>query len=324
MLNIEPEIANKKIIHVAVGVILGDDGRILLAKRPNSKHMGGLWEFPGGKVEPGELVTEALKRELREELAIEVERFKPLICLRHDYPDRTVRLDAWIVRGITGCARGNERQIIEWVEASRLDEYEFPEANKAILRAFTLPDRYMITGHFDEKVELFQKVSAALDKGIRLIQFRAPWLERNVYLDMARELSERVKAQSGTLLIKGDLALLQESWCHGLHLTTRQLDECTDYPKEHNGKLLAASCHDERQVKRAQALGMDFITVSPVNKTRSHPETAPLGHEMAEQLTVCAALPVYWLGGMDEVDIDVAQSKGAQGVAAIHAIWVFL
>lgn len=124
-----------KVIHVAVGVILGSDGRILLARRPDHLHMGGRWEFPGGKVEEGETVQQALARELREEVAIEVEALQPLTEIRHDYPEKTVLLDTWWVTEFAGEPQGREGQEIAWVEVSGLADYRFPDANQPIIDA---------------------------------------------------------------------------------------------------------------------------------------------------------------------------------------------
>lgn len=137
------------VVHVAVGVILNpercDEGegqgkgkhevRVLLAKRPAHTHQGGLWEFPGGKVDSGESVTAALTRELEEELAIRVEVAEPLIEIRHDYPDKSVLLDVWVVSQFSGQAKGNEGQPIEWAPVGALSDYEFPAANIDIVAA---------------------------------------------------------------------------------------------------------------------------------------------------------------------------------------------
>ncbi|USE39793.1 Nudix family hydrolase [Endozoicomonas sp. SCSIO W0465] len=312
-------VEKRKVVHVVVAVILGDDGRVLLARRPDDKHMGGVWEFPGGKVEPGEDIRQALNRELREELDIGVATFLPLIKIRHDYPDKSVLLDTWVVSGVQGDPKGNEGQLIRWVEKERLNDYEFPEANKIILRALQLPDRYMITGHFVEKETLFNNVSAALDNGIDLIQFRAHWLEQGEYLRLAQELSGFVQAAGGRLMVKGDFSLLSESWCHGLHLTSRQLGFLVKPEKRHISQLLVASCHDREQIKAAEAMLVDFITLSPVKRSTSHPETIPLGLGQAEMLTGVAKVPVFWLGGMSQGDTDLARQLGAQGIAAIQA-----
>ncbi|WHI48274.1 8-oxo-dGTP diphosphatase MutT [Microbulbifer sp. VAAF005] len=124
-----------KVVHVAVGVVTRGDGKILIARRPDHLHMGGRWEFPGGKVEVGESVQEALYRELLEEVAIEVQELQPLVEIRHDYPEKTVLLDTWQVTQFTGEALGREKQEIKWVSAGELDNFHFPDANQAIIEA---------------------------------------------------------------------------------------------------------------------------------------------------------------------------------------------
>jgi len=128
---------NKR-VHVAVAVITDKDGRILIAKRPDGVHQGGLWEFPGGKVECGESLEAALNRELIEELGIELEACEPLLEIHHDYPDKSVLLDVWRVTAFIGQAYGREQQPIRWVAPEALADYRFPEANLPILKAISL------------------------------------------------------------------------------------------------------------------------------------------------------------------------------------------
>uniref|UniRef100_Q0HQL4 8-oxo-dGTP diphosphatase n=1 Tax=Shewanella sp. (strain MR-7) TaxID=60481 RepID=Q0HQL4_SHESR len=122
-----------KRIHVAVGIILNPNGQILLAKRPEHLHQGGKWEFPGGKVEQGETVTQALIRELKEEVALIVSASEPFMALSYDYPDKQVLLDIHTVSEFTGEAQGLEGQQIAWVNKHELSQYDFPDANKPIL-----------------------------------------------------------------------------------------------------------------------------------------------------------------------------------------------
>ncbi|MEZ5530251.1 MAG: 8-oxo-dGTP diphosphatase MutT [Porticoccaceae bacterium] len=124
-----------KVVHVAAAVILGTDGSILIARRPDHIHKGGLWEFPGGKVEDGETVSDALARELDEELAIQVLAAEPLLEVRHDYPDKSVLLDVWCVSEYRGEPRGNEGQPTRWVMPTQLIDFPFPEANQPIIDA---------------------------------------------------------------------------------------------------------------------------------------------------------------------------------------------
>lgn len=123
------------LLHVAVGVILDVDQRILITRRAAHSHQGGLWEFPGGKVEAGESVQCALARELREELGIEIGAVTPLLEVQHDYSDKGVLLDVWLVREFSGTASPCEGQPLLWVDYQELQSYRFPEANSAIVEA---------------------------------------------------------------------------------------------------------------------------------------------------------------------------------------------
>lgn len=135
MPNTEPDPASPRRIHVAVGVIVNARGEILIALRPEHSHQGGLWEFPGGKVEAGETVQQALQRELREELGLEIESLRDCVEIRHDYPDKSVLLDVWWVDRFSGKPLGREGQPIRWVAAHQLREYAFPAANQPIIDA---------------------------------------------------------------------------------------------------------------------------------------------------------------------------------------------
>lgn len=122
-------------VHVAVGVILDPGQNILITRRAADTHQGGLWEFPGGKVEAGETLAKALARELREELGIEIGRSTPLLEIRHDYGDKVVLLDVHVVWEFTGEARGLEEQPLAWVAPQALTHYAFPAANVPIVEA---------------------------------------------------------------------------------------------------------------------------------------------------------------------------------------------
>lgn len=127
-----PNIAPEQ-IHVAVGIILNVSGEVLIALRDRDKHQGGLWEFPGGKVEAGESVSEALRRELQEEVNLHVLKSSPLLTIEHNYGDKQVRLDVRQVDEFHGEASGMEGQPICWVELENLQDYQFPDANRAIV-----------------------------------------------------------------------------------------------------------------------------------------------------------------------------------------------
>lgn len=127
-------------VHVAVGVLINAKQEVLIALRPAESHQGGLWEFPGGKVEDGESVRHALNREFEEELAISVQACAPLIQVRHEYADKAVLLDVWCIEKYSGVPEGMEGQAIEWRPLSSLRVEDFPEANESIIRAILLAE----------------------------------------------------------------------------------------------------------------------------------------------------------------------------------------
>ncbi len=122
-------------VHVAVGVILDPARNVLITRRAIDSHQGGLWEFPGGKVEAGESLQSALARELLEELGIEIGAARPLLEVRHDYGDKEVLLDVHLIREFAGTARGLEGQPLRWVPPGELADYAFPAANVPIVTA---------------------------------------------------------------------------------------------------------------------------------------------------------------------------------------------
>ena len=310
-----------KRVHVAAAVIRGEDGRVLIAKRSQDKHQGGLWEFPGGKVEAGEAVQTALARELQEELGICPVAARPLIQVRHDYPDKQVLLDVWEVDAFTGEPHGAEGQPLAWVSARQLDEYSFPEANRPIVAAARLPEHYLITPDGLEPAELLAGIRTALAQGIRLIQLRAPAMFDAQYRDLAVDI-QGLCAGKAQLMLKGPLEWLGDFPAAGWHLTAEQLRKYVakgrPFPAE---RWLAASCHDAEELELATRMGVDFVTLSPLQATATHPDAQPLGWKRAGELLQGFNQPCYLLGGVGPQHTVQAWQAGAQGVAGIRAFW---
>lgn len=308
-------------LHVAAAVIRGSDGRVLIARRPEHKHQGGLWEFPGGKVEVGETVEAALARELHEELGIDVVASRPLIQIRHDYPDLAVLLDVHEVSAFSGEPHGREGQPLAWVAPRELPDYEFPEANRPIVAAVRLPAQYLITPDDLEPAELLQGVRRALAGGIRLLQLRAPGMYSPEYRDLATDI-QGLCAGKAQLMLKGPLEWLGDFPAAGWHLTAQQLHKYAPngrpFPRE---RWLAASCHDAEELALAAQMGVDFVTLSPLQVTQTHPGATPLGWDSAAELIRGFNQPVYLLGGVAPAEQARAWQVGAQGVAGIRAFW---
>lgn len=311
---------HEPVIHVAAGVIVNPEGKILVAKRPEHTHQGGLWEFPGGKLETAEPVEEALKRELYEEVGIEVQQARPLIRIHHDYPDKSVLLDVWKVTSFTGTAHGKEGQPVKWLEVSELNLLDFPDANRPIITASQLPASYMITPVYSSLDEAVLHVSKRIEQGIRLIQFRAHYLVDEDYLVWADKLAELCQSFQTFLILNRDVQLVNNIQADGIHLTSARLIACKEKPVI-NGKWLSASVHNKVELEKANDLGVDFIVVSPVLATESHPEAEPLGWPAFYQLTEKANMPVYALGGMTLSELEKSYQYGAQGIAAIRGLF---
>lgn len=310
-----------KRVHVAAAVIRGADGQVLIARRPDDKHQGGLWEFPGGKVEAGEAVEAALARELEEELGIRVKAARPLIQVHHDYPDKQVLLDVWQVDAFEGEPHGAEGQPLAWVAPRQLPNYEFPAANLPIVAAARLPDRYLITPDELSPQALLQGVKAALDSGIRLIQLRAPGMFSAEYRDLAVDI-QGLCAGRAQLMLKGPLEWLGDFPAAGWHLTSRQLRDYASRGRPFpTTRWLAASCHDAEELALATAMNVDFVTLSPIQATRTHPDARPLGWEKAGEWLRDFNRPVFLLGGLGPQDLQRAWQAGAQGIAGIRGLW---
>ena len=310
-----------KRVHVAAAVIRGTDGKILIARRADSQHQGGLWEFPGGKVEAGESVEMALGRELQEELGITVESARPLIKVQHDYPDKQVLLDVWEVSSFTGQPHGAEGQPLAWVTQRELADYEFPAANEPIVAAARLPDQYLITPDRLETPQLLRGLKKAVADGIKLVQLRAPNGYDPKYRDLAVDATG-LCAGKAQLMLKGPLEWLGDFPSAGWHLTAAQLRKYAAKGRPlSKDRWLAASCHNAEELALAEQMDVDFVTLSPVLPTQTHPDTQPLGWEQVQQLIAGFSKPVFLLGGLGPDDRQQAWAIGAQGVAGIRAFW---
>ncbi len=307
--------------HVAVGVILNEAGEVLITRRAAQSHQGGLWEFPGGKLESGESVQEALARELDEELGIQVQQTEPLIRISHDYTDKHVLLDVWNVTAYQGTAQGREGQPLCWLAPNKLDARVFPQANLPVIKALQLPHEYLITGKFSDQDDFSRRVQMALDSGIRLLQFRPRCsLSTLEYAELVEIAVKLTRPCAAKLLLNTSIEEFSKHDADGLHMNSNVLMACKQRPLNEN-KYLSASVHNEDELMQANKIGVDFIMLSPVLPTQSHPGAATLGWDRFYVLTEKSLSPVFALGGMDSGHLKLARQKGAQGIAAITAFW---
>lgn len=305
-----------KPIHVAVGVVLDQQDRVLIARRPDHLHQGGLWEFPGGKADDNESVERALARELFEEVGIQISQPSKLIQIEHDYHDKHVLLDVLKVTSFSGEAHGKEGQPVRWVKTDELDKFDFPVANRGIIKALQLPGNYMITGKYDSLAEYESVIKKAITNDIRLIQFRAKHLDDTTFLQFANRLIERYQHGNIRILLNASLSVLNETQASGLHLSSKKLFDYKTRPVD-SSRLLGASVHNEKELEQAQKLQADFLVLSPVKRTDSHPDAVPLGWQRFAEIARMANCPVYALGGLVPEELNTSIAHGAQGIAGI-------
>ncbi|MFC3551561.1 Nudix family hydrolase [Lysobacter cavernae] len=307
-------------VEVVAGVIRDLRGRILLARRTEGRDLAGLWEFPGGKREPGESPEAALMRELHEELGIDVEVGASLITVPQAYPDKRLRLDVRQIAAWRGSARGREGQALAWVPPAKLDRYAMPPADRPVVAALRQAPYYLVTPEpGDDDARWLQQLERTLATGIDRVQLRAPSLPRDRWRALAGRAVALCRKAGVEVLVNGDADLADELGA-GLHLRALQLVEYAQRPVPAS-RPLAASCHDADELRAAQALGCDFAVVGALKPTASHPGAVGIGWDGFAALRETVSLPLYAIGGLLPGDLDEARRHGAQGIAAIRGLW---
>ncbi|MBI5891539.1 MAG: Nudix family hydrolase [Nitrosomonadales bacterium] len=308
-----------KYVEVSAAVLQREDGSFLLAQRPAGKIWAGYWEFPGGKIEPGETALHALVRELKEELGITVQSAYPWLTRVFTYPHATVRLNFFRVTAWAGELHPHEGQQFSWQYPAQVAVNPVLPANAPILRALQLPALYAISnaaGLGEE--EFLKRLQARLDAGLRLVQLREKDLAREELRVLAQRVVALAHARAARVLLNGDVALAQEVGADGVQLTSSQLKELKVRPAV---DWCAASCHNAEELRRAEALECDFALLSPVLATLSHPGAPHLGWEKFAAIAAGASIPVYALGGLDRSDMQAAWQHGAHGISLLRQAW---
>ena len=314
-------VATNPVIEVAAAVIRGADGRLLLTRRAERAIQGGLWEFPGGKVQPGENLIQALSRELLEELGIAVTGCQPLISVLHTYPEFTVRLNVFHVTHWQGNPQAQEGQPLGWFEEGELDDLPMPAADRPVIGAVRLPSSYPITPGGPVDADWWRKFQHGMECGYRMVQLRV----KGIAPHQLREIAERAAGLAHQfhckLILNGPTDWVDELGLAGAHLSSAELMSQKRRPLAKRF-LVGASCHTLEELRHAEKIGADWACLSPVNPTTSHPASAPLGLETFSSWVSEVRLPVYGLGGLTEADIPAIRSAGGQGVAGLSAFWV--
>lgn len=307
-------------VHVVAGVLKDTRGRVLLARRTEGRDLAGAWEFPGGKVEQGESPIQALKRELHEELGIEVGNVEALISVPQRYANKSIVLDVYTIKSYMGKPRGLEKQALAWSPLEKLSSYPMPPADRPVVSALTQPSVLAITPQFvGDRQAYLSCIERQLDSGIRLIQMRTQIPEGKKLKELAQDIRTLCQASEATLYINEDIELAKVLECP-VHLKSRQLMK-SDIESLLAGHPFSAACHTLDELRQAETLSAIYAVLGPVLATKSHPEQKGMGWPGFVKLRNEVSLPIFALGGMGIAELPVARSHGAQGVAGITGFW---
>lgn len=313
------------LVQVSAAVIERPDGSFLMASRPAGKVYAGWWEFPGGKVEPGETPRHALARELREELGLETRLAYPWIVREYVYPHAHVRLHFFRVVDWQGEPHPHEGQTLAWTRAEApgvAGVAPILPANGPILKGLSLPLEYGISDAAGLGEALFlERLEQALAGGLRLLQLREKTWPAESWPDLAERVAALCQGHGARLFINSDQprALdLARVLGAGLHLSSASLMALTQRP---DLEWVGASCHDAVELAQAARLELDYALLAPVLPTATHPGAPSLGWERFTALAAGLPMPVYALGGLNRSDLRPARAHGAHGIAMKGALW---
>ena len=308
-------------IHVALGVVL-QDNLVLVGRRNSKLHLGGYWEFPGGKVEEGETPRQAVVRELKEEVGLIIKETDaaPLIEFEWFYDTQRYFFSVYTIKGYSSEPSSHFYQSLEWQAASELKASDFPPANSVIIKALSLPTRYLITPSQLNLAMIEQGLNTAFQADISLAVFRSTELDSRTYIEYARRLLSQNPTFSNRLLIHNHPAQADALNTAGVQISAEHAKKYQCRPVS-KGTLLAISCHNQAELEHACLLEADFALLGPVKATPSHPNNPALGWETFETLVKDLAMPVYAVGGLKVGDLADCRAHGAQGVAAIRGLW---
>ena len=347
-------------VHVVAAVLTDLRGRILLTRRTENRDFAGLWECPGGKVEPGEAPLAALARELHEELGIDIAlppdgAVAPLIRVPCLGRSKRLLLDVHLVERFSGRPRGLEGQAITWVAPDKLWRYGMPPADRPVVAALTRPALQLVTpepaaGQHDAWLDhlalaattppasVWERIaSATLSPGAHAALPCHPW-ERTLSATSPPLIQLRLKslpAEQRTALTREAVQRLGPAARSrllingdpvlaaelGAGLHLASAQLMALRARPDGMALVAASCHTLEELRHAEALGLDHAVLGPVACTQSHPGARALGWAAFAALREQVSLPVYAIGGLSPPDLATARAHGAQGIAAIRGLW---
>ena len=306
-------------VDVSVAVLINNNRQVLLGQRPHPKSWEGWWEFPGGKIEKGETSVDALYREIDEEIGVKITQFKKWVIRKYSHGGNDITLHFFKVYGWEGEVTSKENQKLVWTHLQNPNVSPILPANLFIQKAFDLPKYYAITNLSEtSKKVFFNQLQNRISNGLKMIQVR----EKNISFDEFKIFSNEVikicKPKGVKVIINSDVNLAYEIKADGVHLRSKDLISIKKIPKN---LIVSASCHTQEEIYIAEKLNINFLVLSAIKKTLSHPDIKPIGWDEFENIANRVNTPIYALGGLGVNDYSIALENGAIGIASQRSIW---
>ncbi|WP_122901323.1 NUDIX domain-containing protein [Acinetobacter sp. B51(2017)] len=294
---------SKAQLNVAIAILL-QHGQVLVGFREADQHQGNKYEFPGGKVEAGETALEACRREVLEEVGIDIQQWQSFDFIQHEYEDLIVNLH--IFHAVVPDALNNEiQQPWRWYTREQLPELNFPKANQRLIQRLVWPEYLKISADLTDLAEC----------GAEKMLYWRNTLALEQQLSMLAEISvEHLPHLIVNIALYQALNSIQQANIGAIHLKQQQMLSLSKNDLI-VGQRYIASCHDEVSLKHAEQIGCDAVLLSPVHVTATHPEAQPLGWTKFQHLAQTMHIPVFALGGLSQNDLQEAKNYAAYGIA---------
>lgn len=310
MQNIEP-----KITKVVAGILINSNNDVLISQRLSSQPWPYYWEFPGGKVEENESLEQCLFRELSEEIDINPVSYSEWITREFLQDGQIIKITFFKITKWTGSIRKKEVNDFKWIDIHKINTWptKILPKNIYILKALKLPAYYLITNFYEDS----QFIKKIIDSKEVWVQFREPLLPIDKIIHYYNFLKK--KCISNIIINSRHKDLINCK--NGIHFTSRDLSKVQKLDKK---KINSASAHNLNDVLLANKLGVDFIVLSQIKKTLSHPERDGMGWDKFKEIVNYSDIPVYALGGMSYTDLKESQQNGAVGISSQRDGWLLL
>lgn len=305
---------NKPVVNIAIALLLSKN-KILVGWRNSTQHQGNKYEFPGGKIEQGESAVEACRREVIEEVGVDISQWHAKTVIQHEYEDIFVNLHFF-----QGFISDEQLKAAKhpWTlyERTELADLNFPKANQRIISQLIWPKYIKISAELKPLHELDREKFLYFRPQLNLSEYSHQTLERSI-VQIESCSAEHLNQLIINIDIWSKLNADTQKLVTKVHLRHDQLLSMSSNSLV-TTHIFIASCHDIETLQHAQHIGCDAVFLSPVQDTRTHPNAEVLGWKRFQELAQHLDIPVFALGGLNPTDLELAINHGAYGLAGIR------